>query len=169
MCLANPSLVNTAKCKLPLDVCLENPDLLPLLGCSGEGLPLQVCLDFPKLLTSPACKGSTSLSKVASAKTTKLFFSLLSIFLFVFVLSKFFQTFFTFSCFQQMFKRKEALIYPSYFISNMSNINCKNCKTSTVKYVKYWPSNINHKKCQTSTIKYAKNQMSTLHSALDHS
>ena len=140
MCLANPSLVNTAKCKLPLDVCLENPNLLPLLGCSGEGLPLQVCLDFPKLLTSPACKGSTSLSKVASAKTTKLFSSLYLSFCFFAFLSFCFpiiQTFFTFSCFQQIFKRKEALIYPSYFISNMSNINCKNCKTSTVKYVKY--------------------------------
>merc|ERR1712083_839043 len=56
VCLANPALVDTAKCKLPLDVCLDNPSLLPLLGCSGDGLPLQVCLDFPKLLTSPACQ-----------------------------------------------------------------------------------------------------------------
>ena len=36
VCLANPALVDTAKCKLPLDVCLDNPSLLPLLGCSGR-------------------------------------------------------------------------------------------------------------------------------------
>ena len=57
MCLANPNMIATPKCKIPLDICLENPEWLPLVGCSGEGLPLQVCLDFPKLLTSPACEG----------------------------------------------------------------------------------------------------------------
>jgi len=66
VCLANPALVDTAKCKLPLDVCLDNPSLLPLLGCSGDGLPLQVCLDFPKLLTSPACQASLTPKVCAS-------------------------------------------------------------------------------------------------------
>ena len=50
-------MIATPKCKIPLDICLENPEWLPLVGCSGEGLPLQVCLDFPKLITSPACEG----------------------------------------------------------------------------------------------------------------
>jgi hypothetical protein len=50
-------MIDTAKCHLPLDVCLASPEFLPLLGCSGDGLPLQVCLDFPHLLTEPACAG----------------------------------------------------------------------------------------------------------------
>ena len=100
VCLANPALVDTAKCKLPLDVCLDNPSLLPLLGCSGgihflflgaliilseldkctvtrlgDGLPLQVCLDFPKLLTSPACQGWTLVSTAKSANESKTKFS----------------------------------------------------------------------------------------------
>ena len=39
VCLANPSMINTAKCKLPLDVCLANPQYLSSLGCSGNDLP----------------------------------------------------------------------------------------------------------------------------------
>merc|ERR1711953_806348 len=63
VCLANPALVNTAKCKLPLDVCLENPDLLPLLGCSAHwttpnAFPLDACLAFPSLLIHPACQAN---------------------------------------------------------------------------------------------------------------
>ena len=50
-------MIATAKCKIPLDLCLENPEWLPLVGCSGEGYPRQVCLDFPNLITSPACEG----------------------------------------------------------------------------------------------------------------
>merc|ERR1712119_187523 len=60
VCLANPNIIATPKCKIPLDICLDNPEWLPLVGCSGEGLPLQVCLDFPKLLTSPACEAHYS-------------------------------------------------------------------------------------------------------------
>ena len=57
-------MIATAKCKLPLDLCLENPEWLPLVGCSGEGYPRQVCLDFPNLITSPACEGQNSTSLV---------------------------------------------------------------------------------------------------------
>merc|ERR1712066_1147337 len=48
------------------DLELENPEWLPLVGCSGEGLPLQVCLDFPKLLTSPACEANLTPQLCAS-------------------------------------------------------------------------------------------------------
>merc|ERR1712038_466984 len=51
-------MVNTAKCVLPLDVCLDNPQHLSSLGCSGNqlpDLPLDVCLAYPELLTRPAC------------------------------------------------------------------------------------------------------------------
>ena len=60
VCLANPSMINTAKCKLPLDVCLENPQYLSSLGCSGNDLPplsLDICLTYPELLTYQACSG----------------------------------------------------------------------------------------------------------------
>ena len=60
VCLANPAMVNTAKCVLPLDVCLANPQHLSSIGCSGNDLPdlpLDVCLAYPELLTRPACSG----------------------------------------------------------------------------------------------------------------
>ena len=60
VCLANPAMVNTAKCVLPLDVCLDNPQHLSSLGCAGNelpDLPLDVCLAYPELLTKPACSG----------------------------------------------------------------------------------------------------------------
>ena len=60
VCLANPALVNTAKCVLPLDVCLANPQHLSSLGCSGNelpDLPLDVCLAYPELVTRRACSG----------------------------------------------------------------------------------------------------------------
>merc|ERR1712117_177565 len=58
VCLANPAMINTAKCNLPLDVCLANPQYLSSLGCSGNDLPplsLDICLTYPELLTFPAC------------------------------------------------------------------------------------------------------------------
>merc|ERR1712061_760877 len=33
LCLANPDLIATAKCKLPLEACLANPEYIALLGC----------------------------------------------------------------------------------------------------------------------------------------
>ena len=60
VCLANPQMINTAKCVLPLDVCLANPQYLSSLGCSGNDLPplsLDICLTYPELLTYPACSG----------------------------------------------------------------------------------------------------------------
>ena len=60
VCLANPAMINTAKCNLPLDVCLANPQYLSSLGCSGNDLPplsLDICLTYPELLTFPACSG----------------------------------------------------------------------------------------------------------------
>ena len=36
VCLANPELINTAKCKLPLDLCLSNPEYTPLVGCQSK-------------------------------------------------------------------------------------------------------------------------------------
>merc|ERR1712004_928673 len=66
VCLANPNMIATPKCKIPLNICLENPEWLPLVGCSGEGLPLQVCLDFPKLITSPACEANLTPQLCAS-------------------------------------------------------------------------------------------------------
>ena len=60
VCLANPAMINTAKCTLPLDVCLANPQYLSSLGCSGNDLPplsLDICLTYPELLTYDACSG----------------------------------------------------------------------------------------------------------------
>ena len=60
MYLANPAMINTAKCNLPLDVCLANPQYLSSLGCSGNDLPplsLDICLKYPELLTFAACAG----------------------------------------------------------------------------------------------------------------
>ena len=53
-------MINTAKCSLPLDVCLANPQYLSSLGCSGNvlpALPLSTCLQFPELLPRQACAG----------------------------------------------------------------------------------------------------------------
>ena len=72
MCLANPHMIATAKCKLPLDLCLENPEWLPLVGCSGEGYPRQVCLDFPNLITSPACEGQNFPCLLSDLSTSSL-------------------------------------------------------------------------------------------------
>merc|ERR1711868_238056 len=55
VCLANPAMINTAKCTLPLDVCLANPQYLSSLGCSGHSLSVEVCLANPILLTRPNC------------------------------------------------------------------------------------------------------------------
>eukprot|EP00091_Calanus_sinicus_P010610 TRINITY_DN24540_c0_g1_i1.p1 TRINITY_DN24540_c0_g1~~TRINITY_DN24540_c0_g1_i1.p1 ORF type:complete len:174 (-),score=42.64 TRINITY_DN24540_c0_g1_i1:39-560(-) len=60
VCLANPAMVNTAKCVLPLDVCLANPQHLSALGCSGNKYPLDVCLDNPQLLRQPSCSDNFS-------------------------------------------------------------------------------------------------------------
>ena len=68
VCLANPAMVNTAKCVLPLDVCLANPQHLSSVGCSGNDLPdlsLDLCLEYPKLLTRRACSGSLTASVCA--------------------------------------------------------------------------------------------------------
>ena len=35
VCLDNPELINTAKCRLPRDLCLKNKKFTPLVGCSG--------------------------------------------------------------------------------------------------------------------------------------
>ena len=68
VCLANPEMINTAKCSLPLQVCLDNPQYLASLGCSGNDLPplpLDICLTYPELLTFQACSGqSASSSKI---------------------------------------------------------------------------------------------------------
>eukprot|EP00090_Calanus_glacialis_P027143 TRINITY_DN4271_c0_g1_i4.p1 TRINITY_DN4271_c0_g1~~TRINITY_DN4271_c0_g1_i4.p1 ORF type:complete len:177 (+),score=33.27 TRINITY_DN4271_c0_g1_i4:97-627(+) len=60
VCLANPAMVNTAKCVLPLDVCLANPQHLSSLGCSGNKYPLDVCLDNTQLLSQPSCSDNLS-------------------------------------------------------------------------------------------------------------
>ena len=36
VCLANPELIDTAKCSLPRDLCLSNAKFTPLVGCSGQ-------------------------------------------------------------------------------------------------------------------------------------
>ena len=36
LCLANPDLIATAKCKLPLEACLANPEYIALPGCLGN-------------------------------------------------------------------------------------------------------------------------------------
>ena len=62
VCLANPEMINTAKCSLPLQVCLDNPQYLASLGCSGNDLPplpLDICLTYPELLTFQACSGQS--------------------------------------------------------------------------------------------------------------
>ena len=58
VCLANPDLINTAKCKLPLDLCLSNKDFTPLVGCSGYNFPLSVCISNPVLTTRDECAGA---------------------------------------------------------------------------------------------------------------
>merc|ERR1712083_1266999 len=62
VCLANPALVDTAKCKLPLDVCLDNPSLLPLLGCSGNQYPVETCTSMPSRLSLTSCDFTFPLS-----------------------------------------------------------------------------------------------------------
>ena len=57
VCLANPALINTAKCKLPLDLCLSNSEYTPLVGCSGHKFPLDVCIKNPVLTTRDNCAG----------------------------------------------------------------------------------------------------------------
>ena len=63
VCLANPEMINTAKCSLPLQVCLDNPQYLSSLGCAGNDLPplpLDICLKYPELLTFQACSGQSA-------------------------------------------------------------------------------------------------------------
>ena len=70
VCLANPDMINTAKCSLPLDVCLANPQYLATLGCSGNDLPplsLDICLAYPELLTFDACAGHSLSVEVCMA------------------------------------------------------------------------------------------------------
>ena len=65
VCLANPEMINTAKCSLPLQVCLDNPQYLSSLGCAGNDLPplpLDICLKYPELLTFQACSGQSASS-----------------------------------------------------------------------------------------------------------
>ena len=57
VCLDNPELINTAKCSLPLDLCLSNKQFTPLVGCSGHKFPLQVCLSNPVLIPRDNCAG----------------------------------------------------------------------------------------------------------------
>ena len=35
VCLANPELIDTAKCSPPRDLCLSNEEFTPTVGCSG--------------------------------------------------------------------------------------------------------------------------------------
>ena len=58
VCLANPDLINTAKCKLPLDLCLSNKEWTPLVGCSGYNFPQSVCVSNPVLTTRDECAGA---------------------------------------------------------------------------------------------------------------
>merc|ERR1712209_100777 len=55
-CLENPDLIRTAKCKLPLEDCLANPEYISLPGCLGNTFTIDTCLEFPDLLKrSPRC------------------------------------------------------------------------------------------------------------------
>ena len=60
VCLANPDLINTAKCKLPRDLCLSNSEYTPLVGCSGHKFPLDVCIRNPILTTRDNCAGGNN-------------------------------------------------------------------------------------------------------------
>merc|ERR1712080_602763 len=55
VCLANPNMIATPKCKIPLDTCLANPEWLPLVGCSGNQYPVEPCTSMPSLLSLPSC------------------------------------------------------------------------------------------------------------------
>ena len=63
VCLANPELINTAKCKLPLDLCLSKKEFTPLVGCSGYNFPLSVCISNPVLTTRDECAGADHRSR----------------------------------------------------------------------------------------------------------
>ena len=54
VCLANPEMINTAKCSLPLDVCLANPQYLSTLGCSAILTP-SLCASMKEITLSSAC------------------------------------------------------------------------------------------------------------------
>ena len=43
VCLANPELIDTAKCSLPRDLCLSNAKFTPLVGCSGHLALVSLC------------------------------------------------------------------------------------------------------------------------------
>merc|ERR1719458_883216 len=56
-------MIASPKCKIPLDICLDNPQWLPLVGCSAHhttfgAFPLDACLAYPTLLTKPVCQGN---------------------------------------------------------------------------------------------------------------
>ena len=68
VCLANPDLIDTAKCKLPLDLCLSKPEFTPLVGCSGHKFPLDVCIKNPILTTRDNCAGRHSIFHNYSTK-----------------------------------------------------------------------------------------------------
>merc|ERR1719323_2800872 len=64
-------MIATPKCKIPLDICLENPEWLPLVGCSAHyntfgAFPLDACLAYPTLLTKPACQANLTPQLCAS-------------------------------------------------------------------------------------------------------
>merc|ERR1712051_871323 len=58
VCLANPHMIATPKCKIPLDICLAYPTLLTKPACQGNEYPLETCLAYPTLLTKPVCLGN---------------------------------------------------------------------------------------------------------------
>merc|ERR1711868_110488 len=66
VCLANPDMINTAKCSLPLDVCLANPQYLSSLGCSGNQYSLETCLAYPEILATPGCAANLTPSMCAA-------------------------------------------------------------------------------------------------------
>ena len=55
VCLANPQMINTAKCVLPLDVCLANPQYLPSLGCKSVLTPT-LCATMKEITLTQACQ-----------------------------------------------------------------------------------------------------------------
>ena len=55
VCLANPQMINTAKCVLPLDVCLANPKYLSSLGCKSVLTPT-LCATMKEITLTQACQ-----------------------------------------------------------------------------------------------------------------
>ena len=54
----NRHLVDTPKCAFPAEVCIENPEFIPLKACEGNTYPAEVCALSIEIALLDGCKGN---------------------------------------------------------------------------------------------------------------